>query len=188
MNEVFERVSTWNEKRYAREYHKDLAVSLLREEHTEWLEATTPVDKLDALCDLVYVAMGVMWKLDVPDEVIIEAMHQAHVVVANQIECNELWPAYYISTYIDVLNYDEDYPAYITAALVITSALIEMTGLGLTRKECKEAMLIVCDSNDSKTIEKVSSEVKANINKGEYFVAPEPRLNALLEKARGRFN
>jgi hypothetical protein len=188
MNEVFKRVSDWNEKRYAREYHKDLAVSLLREEHTEWLEATTSVDKLDALCDLVYVAMGVLWKLDVTNEVITESMEQAHIVVTNQINCNELWPAYYISTYIDVLNYDENYPAEMTAALVITSALVEMTGLGLTHKECKEAMLIVCDSNDSKTIEKVSSEVKANINKGAYFVAPEPKLNALLEKARGRLN
>ena len=188
MYRVIQRVNAWNEARYKREHNLALTVSLLREEQREWLEAKAPVDKLDALCDLVYVAMGALWKLDVADEDLDSMQDDAITIVSNQVDCNELYPAMYNSTYIDVLEFDNDYPMAMSLHLIITSSFTEMSGLGLDQDQCLEAMLIVCDANDSKTITKTAADTKANVDKGPYFKAPEARLEALLEEARGKFN
>lgn len=188
MNRVLQRVGAWNAARYEQEHSLPLTVSLLREEQREWLEAKEPVDKLDALCDLIYVAIGAMWKLNVQTQDMNNAQAQAVQVVQNQIECNELFPAMYNSTYIDVLEFDHDYPMAMSLQLIITSSLTEMTGMGLDSEQCVEALLIVCDANDSKTIKKTDVNTKANVDKGPYFKAPELRLTALLEVARGKLN
>ena len=188
MNRVLQRVGAWNAARYEQVHSLPLTVSLLREEQREFLEAKTPVDKLDALCDLVYVAIGALWKLGVQTADMNTAQVQAIEVVRNQLDCNELWPAMYNSTYIDVLEFDNDYPMAMSLQLIITSSLTQMGGFGLDKEQCVEAMLIVCDANDSKTIKKTDANTKANVDKGPYFKAPEARLQALLEVARGKLN
>ena len=188
MNRILQRVGAWNAARYEQEHSLPLTVSLLREEQREFLEAKTPVDRLDALCDLIFVSIGALWKLNVQTEDMNAAQAQAVQVVENQLNCNELYPVMYNSTYIDVLEFDDDYPMAMSLQLIITSCLAEMTGFGLDQEQCIEALLIVCDANDSKTITKTASDVKANIDKGPYFKAPEPRLTKLLEEARGKLN
>jgi predicted HAD superfamily Cof-like phosphohydrolase len=47
----------------------------LEEELKELDEAVLTVDRLDALVDIVYVAIGAMWKLGLPPEGIIKAIH-----------------------------------------------------------------------------------------------------------------
>jgi len=188
MHRVLQRVGAWNAARYKQEHSLPLTVSLLREEQRELLEAKTPVDRLDALCDLTFVSIGALWKLNVQTEDLNTAQVQAVQVVQNQLDCNEIYPAMYNSTYIDVIEFDHDYPMAMALQLIITSCLAEMTSLGLDQDQCIEALLIVCDANDSKTIAKTASDVKANIDKGPYFKAPEPRLTKLLEEARGKLN
>jgi len=187
MNRVLQRVGAWNAARYEQEHSLPLTVSLLREEQTEWLEAKTPVDKLDALCDLVYVSIGALWKLNVHTTDMDSAQGQATKVVQTQINCGgEIFPAMYNSAYIDMLEYDHNYPMAMSLQLIITSSLTEMAGMGLRPEQCVEAMLIVCDANDSKTATKTAKGTKANIDKGAGFIAPEPRLQALLEASRGK--
>ena len=189
MQEVFLRVAHWNSLRYEQVYDKELAIALLREEYKEWLEADKPVDKLDALCDIVYVTLGIIWKADLNPLAIGEAGERAAIIIETLLDANEMWPAYFIGTYLDVMQYDKEYSLEMSVSLIMSAAMTEMTGLGLTPDECIEALLIVCDSNDSKSIKKTASNVKANGNdKGEYFVPPESRLTALLEKANGRLN
>lgn len=188
MNEVIQRICAWNAARYEQQYDHALTIALLREEYKEWLMAKTPVDQLDGLCDLVYVAFGAIWKANIDLEAMRDAEQQSAQVVENQLNCNELWPAQYISTYLDVMEYDNDYPLVMSLHLIITSALTQMAGMGLSTDQCVEALLIVCDANDSKSIKKTASNVKANLDKGPYFKAPEPRLTALLEVARGKLN
>lgn len=188
MHRVLQRVGAWNAARYKQVHSLPLTVSLLREEQREFLEAKTPVDRLDALCDLIYVAIGSLWKLNVQMEDMNEAQAQAVRVVQNQLECNELYPAMYNSTYIDVLEFGNDYPMAMSLQLIITSSLTEMSGMGLDSEQCIDALLIVCDSNDTKSISPTKASVKANIDKGPYFKAPEPRLTKLLEAARGKLN
>jgi hypothetical protein len=47
-----------------------------------------------------------------------------------------------------------------------------------------EALNIVCDANDSKTAKMTPPGIKANINKGDKFVAPEARLQNLLNRVK----
>lgn len=187
MYTVYPRVVKWNSLRYDREFNLALTIKLLREEHLEWLQAKTPVDKLDGLCDVIYVALGAIWKAGIQEGDLMEAEMQAAHVVQNQIDCNELWPAYYIGTYLDVLEHHMDYPLANSLQLIISSALTEMAGMHLTHDECIRALHIVCDSNDTKTIYKLKSGDKGG-SKGEYFIPPEPHLAKLLEKAHARLN
>ncbi len=189
MNRIFNRVAKWNAARYEQEFDLTLTLSLLREEYTEWLQAKTPVDKLDGLCDIIYVAMGAIWKAKISEEDLAISERQAATVVQNQINCNELWPAYYISTYLDVMEYDMEYPLASSLQLIITSAVTEMTGSGMTYNDCLMALNIVCDANDSKSIKKTKSNVKANDgDKGPYFIPPEAKLTQLLENVHARLN
>ncbi len=188
MNRVMKRVIKWNAARYEREYSHPLTVSLLREEYTEWLTATKAVDKLDGLCDLVYVAMGAIWKADIEVESVDEAQEYAANIIEKHMEVGQFWPGHYISTYLDIMEYDNEFPLVESLCLIITAALTEMSGLGLSPEECVDAMLIVCDANDTKTITKTASDVKANVDKGVYFVPPEAKLSLLLEKANATLN
>lgn len=52
--------------------------------------------------------------------------------------------------------------------------------LGLDHQRIEEAIHIVCDANDSKSVAKTDPHIKANINKGPNFVPPEQRLLELL--------
>ena len=187
MYRVLERIAEWNASRYDRVIDMDLTCRLLREEHKEWLTAKTPVDKLDALCDIIFVAVGAIWKGNIDIKARFSAQLQAETIVDKLIQQDELWPAYFIGTYIDVLEYDPGYPYVMSMHLCITAALAEMTGLGLDHTQCVEALNIVCDSNYTKTIVRLGAGDKGNL-KGLNFVAPEPRLAKLLEKARGKLN
>jgi hypothetical protein len=67
----------------------------------------------------------------------------------------------------------------VTVMLACDVLMTEILSLGDTRKAL--ALDIVCDSNDSKAVKKTPIGIKANIDKGETFVAPEARLQALLD-------
>lgn len=116
MNNCIPRITYWNSQRYKQVFDHKLTFRLLDEEVDELYRASTDIDKLDALVDIVYVAIGAMWKLGLSPEQITQAIH------------------------------------------------------------------VVCDSNDSKEVERVEAFVKANMNKGPNFVPPEPRLQEILNE------
>ena len=188
MHNVFKRVSNWNAQRYERKYNHALSISLLREEYKEWLEAKEEVDKLDALCDEVYVAFGVLWKSGAEESELNYSIMQAQTTLENLINCNELNPVFFIGTYLDVLEYDMSYPVVQSACNIIQAAVCQMMAMGLSFEQCEEAMLIVCDANDSKSVKKTDPSVKANAgDKGPNFISPEPRLQELLERRHATF-
>ena len=178
---VFTRVSAWNAARYEQEYSNTLAVSLLREEYVEWLHSTTPVDKLDALCDITYVALGIVWKAKVHPMMFGVAFSNSLATVSLLVDSFELNPAYFIGSLIDVLEYEADYPVTQCAANVIALSLAQALSMGLSENQFIEALLVVCDSNDSKSVKKVAADIKANAgDKGAGFIPPEPRLLEIL--------
>lgn len=63
MSTVFDRVALWNGMRYEQVNSPDLTARLLYEECHEYDASTNNVDRLDALCDIIYVAIGGMWKM-----------------------------------------------------------------------------------------------------------------------------
>lgn len=184
MHNVYPRVISWNEKRYPQEYSHQLTLALLREEYREWLEALSEVDKLDALCDLLYVSLGAIWKFNGTQEQNEEGESRAHSLAHQLVELtNEPNQAYFVGYQIDVLEFEKDYPVLVGLHLIIKFSLLQMLAMGLSYDQCIEAMLVVCDSNDSKSIKKTDPNVKANAgDKGAFFVAPEPRLQQILDK------
>jgi hypothetical protein len=182
---VFERVSAWNAARYEQEYSNTLAVSLLREEYTEWLHSVVAVDKLDALCDITYVALGIVWKANVHSSMFGVAFHNSLITVNMLVDSFELNPAYFIGSLIDALEYEADYPVTQSVANIIALSLAQALSMGLSEEQFTQALLVVCDSNDSKSVKKVASDIKANAgDKGLGFIPPEPRLLKILAEVK----
>lgn len=179
MNRVFERVVAWNSARYDQEYNHELTCNLLGEEFFEWTDAETLVDKLDALCDLIYVAMGAMWKADIDPN---NKEFQEHMMqrITAFAQANLVSPMALIAgALFDMAN------NYLTLeeslTIIINACTAEMQNMGLSSDQCVAALLIVCNANDTKTVSKTASDIKANTDKGPNFVGPEKRLAKLLE-------
>tara|TARA_R110000796_G_scaffold9074_2_gene31186 strand:+ start:9067 stop:9579 length:513 start_codon:yes stop_codon:yes gene_type:complete len=158
---IFKRVGDWNAQRYSRKYNQQLTSKLLNEEHQEYFDAITRVDKLDALCDVCYVAMGGLWKLGIND------------VFSNN-------DTYLFGNILRGIKNSE----IMLKVIIATAIELAETDLGITQETFVKAMTIVCDANDTKTAPQslVDSNVKANINKGKGFVPPEARLAKLLRE------
>lgn len=182
---VFERVANWNSKRYEQDYNHALAISLLREEYNEWRLDKEPVKKLDGLCDVVFVAAGVAWKTKANWVDLSKHLSMSMDEFLGATDSINVQPAYMLGALIDVYEVEAEYTTVAAMADMILLALAQATYMGLTPDQFIEALLVVCDSNDSKSIKKVASDIKANAgDKGPYFVAPEPRLQAILDKAK----
>ena len=178
---VYARVAGWNAKRYEREYDAKLATALLEEELQEWVEASTPVEKLDALCDIAYVALGVVWKARTSQEDINKDYHIALDVISLYEDLQYSDIVLHIAGLIKCLH--ANHPGRL-ASLIAVLALAQMLSMGLSYDQAIEAMHIVCDANDSKSVTKTASNVKANKDKGVDFVPPEVRLEELLKCAK----
>ena len=173
---VFKRVAGWNAARYDQEFSAELTFDLLSEENQEYFDAQTPVDELDAVCDLMYLAMGGLWKLgeELDADMAVHALKAAEATMSHGVI---LHPMTLSGAIIAELEADPVGAMYKTIGV----AQLMMLSMGFNQTQCEGAMHIVCDSNDTKPAKKTASDVKANIDKGSSFVAPEPRLQKLLD-------
>ena len=67
-------ICDWNAARYEQELDVTLTHNLLEEEIEEFYDAETALGQLDGLVDVVYVAIGAMWKLGLSPEQIQQAI------------------------------------------------------------------------------------------------------------------
>ncbi len=176
MNEVYNRVASWNNKRYPREYNPDLTLDLLSEEYLEYFNSTELVDKVDALCDIIFVALGGVWKLDQDTDA---ATRRSQEVIKSLIYTQELLPVYYINSFL--LAGTVNYPPMSMLWNVIQCATTQLSYIGLDEEGIQEVLLAVCDANDTKSASKTEPHIKANIDKGDSFVGPEPKLSEILK-------
>jgi hypothetical protein len=172
--ELMQRVFKWNERRYDRVFDLALTSSLLHEEWEEWMEADKDVDLLDAMLDVMYVAIGGIWKLNTEDTQ--QQEMDAAYTVNEILSIRSLQPGYCIVSYIADTELDTVYKLLVIAMLAEAQARM----MGLSEEAVHNAFEVVCDSNDSKAVKKTASNVKANIDKGSYFIPPEPRLQEIL--------
>jgi hypothetical protein len=179
MEEIFKRVGRWNALRYERTIDTRLTAELLAEELGEFLLAETIVDTLDALCDLTYVAIGGIWKSSADNESIDVCLTISQADMQRRLNNYMDRPITTIPLAILSVK-NEDYDTVQVFTDIVVACMTEMMGLGLSTEQCKEAMLIVCDANDSKSVAKTPSHMKANISKGNDFIPAEPRLKDLL--------
>ncbi len=178
---VSQRVIDWNAARYEQEYNYQLAVKLLLEETEELYEAATIVDKLDAIGDICFVAIGVLWKLGFTHEQIFDIMYVHDLRKVSMLEAHD-WQIELQGYSFEIINHHLEgaWPGFNLAvySLFIT-ALGALRGLGM-QHYFYDILYAICDSNDTKEIKgKVAANVKANVNKGEGYVGPEAKLMEL---------
>lgn len=70
-----ERIVDWYELRTEQKQCHPLTCTLLAEEMEEFALAVKDVDRLDALADIIFVAVGAMWKIGLSKNQIVTAMH-----------------------------------------------------------------------------------------------------------------
>lgn len=182
LSDIYKHVVLFNAQRYERVYNHDLAIALLREEYNEYLDAETEVDQLDALCDIIYVAMGVIWKLNISDDDNNQSITATREDLTKLLDANSMMPQYLLSAALESTAHDSDFPVLYGMHLIIGCCLCAMQTLNLTFDTAIEALLVVCASNASKTVQKTRTDEKANLDKGPYFVRPEPELQSILDR------
>ena len=178
---ITKRAIDWNAVRYDQVFNYELAVKLLLEEIEELHNANLAVEKLDAIGDISFVAIGVFWKLGFSEQQIYDIFY-VHDMSKMTLEQAHHWILCIQVIAFDILDTDIEgsYPA-LTLALyaVFMTCLGEIRGLGV-QNIYYDVVHAICDSNDTKVFHelapKTAPNVKANVNKGLSFVPPTAKL------------
>ena len=184
MEQVFTRIAAWNQARYKQEYNHTLTMKLLQDEYQEWLTADTDANRVQELCDIMYVAFGAIWKLKIePTQELVDVCARD---VDSLDEASVLPVGTFISSYLSSLatagKVNDHYKLRCLFTIVLLTQA-ELMAMGLTFDQTIQAMLILCDSNDSKPAKKTASNIKANEGpKDSNYISPIPSLQELLEQ------
>lgn len=65
---------------------------------------------------------------------------------------------------------------------IIANLQITVKTLGLYYADLIDILAIICDSNETKKVDKVDPKVKANIDKGKNFISPSQALTEFVER------
>lgn len=184
----FERVAKWNSLRYAQEFNETLQANLASEEYYETADAETYVDRLDGHIDQVYVSLGGLWKIGLEAAEaynFLEAATAYSDLVTSDLEYDEVM--YCISECIAQIATTSGPRQAMALANIVALNYRALMLLGYTAGECLRAADIVCDSNDSKSVKKTATDVKANAgDKGAFFIDPAPRLQVIVDEMLAR--
>ncbi len=187
MKDIVDKCIEWNKARYDQVLDAELALSLLAEETQELYSATNVVEKLDACGDIVFVAIGVLWKAGMPvstiknivgldpsegccsiTKVTPSVMYNTHALFNSWAFTQEVAP--------------EVYEAYVWCHLAICLVISQLSSLDLL-DEFGNIVDAICESNNTKEVKgKTDPSVKANINKGSNYVPPTAALEAIIAK------
>lgn len=179
----FERVAKWNSLRYAQEFNETLQANLATEEYHETINSETDVDRLDGHIDQVYVALGGLWKLGLEPAEAYDFLMAATAysdLVTSDLEYDEVMQC--VRECVDQIATVSGPRQAMALANIVALNYRALMLLGYSAGECLRAADIVCDSNDSKSVKKTATDVKANAgDKGAFFIDPAPRLQVLVD-------
>lgn len=175
---IVERVIAWNEKRFKQEYHYPLECKLLLEETEELFKAFSVIEKLDAIGDISFVAIGTLWKLGIPTNVITNIFYREDLGKMDLVELNN-WGNACKEFLIDNVDHGKE-AAWTGLTLALDLTLVTAVGnlrcLGL-QDYYYDIVEAICDSNDTKVVKGIGpSDQKANIDKGQTYKPPTDRL------------
>lgn len=173
MQEIYEKVATWNAMRYEQKYDNQVQHTLLAEEYAEWIQATDQVNDAKELLDLVYLALGGLWKLNRNDE---NEQVEAQDFVQYLLKQSIIPPGTFIGALLDANSITEQNQVLLMHC-IIGCALAQLMIVGFTQDALYKALNILCKSNATKTVER--DVLKPT--KGEYFRPAEPELRKLME-------
>ena len=195
MEQYYNRVASWNAARYEQEFDMYLAVRLLKEEYTEWCESyhasqvsedrSIAVEMLDAIGDVSFVALGVVWKAGIDYEMLEEALLRTQAdLYSAACTMPQLHPMMLIASVIDGFSYDNGIGIADAMAMILHLCALEAKyHFSFGTDKFFEVLKAICDSNDSKVVVKAAATEKANDgNKGSSYVPPTEALKALLNK------
>ena len=111
MNTFIERIIAWNEARFTQEVKQDMTVRLILEEFAEYSGAKAPIDRIDACADMIYLAVGAMWREGMDADQITRIVEA--VCTANETKS------------VKEQNPDHKYSSFKTAAFVAPEVAIE---------------------------------------------------------------
>lgn len=178
---IYLQVIDWNSKRYDRVYDTVLLCELLQEELDEYWESSDIVKQADALCDIMYVALGGIWKLesDIEDIEVVFELTAEHT--AGAVNYLGIPPACLITSMIDAISKKTDANDLWKLQTIIQCCLYQFQSLGHDFQTAVDCLKAVADSNDTKSIKKTDSNKKANDgDKGNYYVSPVAQLSKIL--------
>ena len=183
---ITERVIAWNAARYDQVFDFDLTVKLLLEETQELYAAKTDIEKLDAIGDIVFVAIGALWKLGLEPKSVFEIFYQQQIDLMSMDEAHAWTLSIQAWAFDNVEHISEKHGAWPGLTLILFStfvtALGALHGMGMQDK-FYDVVYAICNSNDTKEVKgKTDPTVKANINKGADYVGPQVELARIIEQ------
>lgn len=184
----FERVAKWNSLRYEQEFNSKLQSELATEEYDETVGAVSDVERLDGHIDQIYVAMGGLWKLGLEAAEAYDFLNSATqygYLVTCDLDYEEIMQC--IGECIDNIEIATGPRQAMAIANIVALNYRALSLIGYTLEEQLKAAEIVCDSNDSKSVKKTATDVKANAgDKGALFIDPTPRLQTIVDTMLAR--
>lgn len=187
--DIVTRTIDWNAKRFKREFDYPLEQRLLAEETEELFSAKTDIERMDAVGDISFVAIGTMWKLGIDQEIIKAFFYE--------VDLAKLDLPHLIGWANECKGYAIDnLPTHIPTAwtgfcLAVDLAFVvgigQLRGRGL-QEYYYDIVEAICDSNDTKAVKKTPTGEKANIDKGLTYKSPDARLFEIYTKAMQRVN
>lgn len=183
LHDITMRVANWNKARYEQQYDHKLSCALLAEELDEFFDAKTMVDQLDAMCDTIYVALGIIWKLNSDIETLTYNSVQVDLDCDHLLKAGVAQPAALAVAVQRQMQDDGQLSLEYYVQMIISLCMTQMSGMGFSAEQQLQALTIVCDSNDTKSIKKTEAHIKANDgDKGQFFQSPEPKLAKLCQE------
>lgn len=196
-----ERVYAWNQLRYEAKSDELLTTALLAEELEELCQAQDEVEALDAIGDVLFVAIGGLYKLGLPLEAT-NAMFDQFMLEYRDMPptAQECFLACHFKTR-HLLDYDLQFKLMSTfddvrMVSTITNTIFNIIIPILTGFEryyrLVEIMDAICSSNESKAVpqEKVDPSIKANAGptgKGPNYVPPTADLKKIADSFKDNY-
>lgn len=181
MQYFVEKCVAWNSARYDRELDEDLAIALLNEEYLELAGSRTIIDALDAIGDILFVAVGVLWKSGIPSAVITNFMME----LCYSKKINENIDAFLVYDVRELVNsfgfLHTCRPELVRVfCKCVAQAIIACYANGYSNY-LEDICNAIAASNDTKEIKgKTPSNVKANVTKGANYVPPTETLKEIV--------
>lgn len=181
--DVVQKCIDWNAARYDQVYNYELAVKLLLEEMEELAEAPSVVEMLDAIGDITFVTIGVMWKLGITAEEIKSLFYDKHLTTIGSHEAYN-YSMYIVNTFtadtVRCTKIEEMHPGLMLACMAtFLVALNALRGLGM-QHSFYDIVDAICESNNTKEIKgKTDASIKANVIKGPKYISPTERLKQI---------
>lgn len=163
---IVKSICNWNALRYKRVYDNELTLKLLNEEIEETDKALQDQNLLeicDGLGDIFYVAVGALWKMGFDPEQIVHMFDEVQLII----------PAPALMTWLSI----SPQPLVLVHLCVSIFTLLEEY---TTQTQAERIIWAICKSNDTKKVEKVAVNVKANLDKGKNYIPPTEEIKSIL--------